>query len=381
MKPALLDPFRLGAMKLPNRIVMPPMTRARAAGGGVPTPLMAEYYRQRASAGLIVTEGMQISPEGQGYAWTPGIHTPEQVRGWKEVTAAVHDAGGRIFAQLWHVGRLSHVSLQPGGAAPLAPSALVAEGVQVFIDPDRLGAAAAQGRKVQHSAPRALETEEVQDLVRQFARAADKAIAAGFDGVELHGANGYLINQFIDSGANLRTDRYGGSLAKRLRFLDEVARAVAATVGPERVGLRLSPLTTAQGAVDDTPQATYLAAARLMEDIGIAYLHIAEADWDDAPPMPAAFKEALRIVYSGAMIYSGHYDRERAEQAIARGWADLVGFGRPFIANPDLPRRLQSGALLNAGDPARYFGGGARGYVDYPALDAGCAAAGPRNGS
>lgn len=366
MNATLFDSFRLGELALPNRIVMPPMTRARAGAAGVPTALMAEYYRQRATAGLIITEGTQISPEGQGYAWTPGIHTPEQVRGWQEVTTAVHAAGGRIFAQLWHVGRLSHVSLQPGGAAPLAPSALLAEGVQVFIDPDRLGAEAAQGRKVRHSAPRALETGEIEDIVGQFAQAARNAIAAGFDGVELHGANGYLIEQFIDSGSNQRRDRYGGSLANRLRFLQEVAQAVVTAIGPERVGVRLSPLTSLQGAVDDTPQATYLAAARLLDDIGVAYLHIAEADWDDAPPMPPAFKEALRLVYGGAMIYSGHYDRARAEEALARGWADLVGFGRPFIANPDLPRRLQSGASLQEGDPATYFGGGARGYIDYP---------------
>ncbi|MBQ5949090.1 alkene reductase [Massilia sp. ST3] len=370
MSTRLFEQSSLGGMILPNRIVMPPMTRARAAEGGVPTPLMAEYYRQRASAGLIITEGTQVSPEGQGYAWTPGIHSAEQVQGWRAVTAAVHGMGGRIFAQLWHVGRLSHVSLQPGGAAPLAPSALVADGVEVFIDPDRLGAAAAQGRKVQHSPPRALAAGEIKDIVRQFAMAAANAMAAGFDGVELHAANGYLINQFIDSGANLRTDCYGGTLANRLRFLAEVTRAVAAVTGAERVGVRFSPLTTAQGAVDDTPESTYLAAARLMDDIGVAYLHITEADWDDAPLMPAAFKEALRMVFAGAMIYSGHYDRTRAEHAIGQGWADLVGFGRPFIANPDLPRRLRTGAALNMGDPSRYFGGAARGYVDYPPLAA-----------
>jgi N-ethylmaleimide reductase len=367
MSPGLFDPFPLGGLALPNRIVMPPMTRARSAAGGVPTPLMAEYYGQRASAGLIVTEGTQISPAGQGYAWTPGLHTPAQVQGWQGVTAAVHEAGGRIFAQLWHVGRLSHVSLQPGGAAPLAPSALVADGVQVFIDPQGLGARAAQGKKAQHSPPRALETAEVAQLVREFADAARLALEAGFDGVELHAANGYLINQFIDSGANLRTDRYGGSLRNRLRFLTEVTQAVAAVTGPGRVGVRLSPLTTLQGAVDATPQATYVAAARLLDQIGVAYLHIAEADWDDAPAMPPAFKEALRLVYSGAMIYSGHYDRGRADEALAQGWADLIGFGRPFIANPDLPHRLLTGAALNGGDPARYFGGDERGYVDYPA--------------
>lgn len=368
MKSTLFEPFNLGTLRLPNRIVMPPMTRARAAAGGVPTRLMAEYYSQRASAGLIITEGTQISPQGQGYAWTPGIHTPEQIQGWKEVSAAVHDAGGRIFAQLWHVGRLSHVSLQPGGMAPVAPSALVAEGVQVFIDPDGLGTTATGGRKVQHSSPRALDTAEVKEVVHQFAVAAENAMVAGFDGVELHGANGYLINQFIDSGSNLRTDQYGGSLGNRLRFLTEVTCAVTAAVGKERVGMRFSPLTTQQGAIDDTPQASYVAAAKLMNDIGIAYLHIAEADWDDAPIMPPAFKEALRLVFSGGMIYSGHYDLDRANEAIARGWADLIGFGRPFIANPDLPHRLKSGAVLNAGDSSRYFGGNALGYVDYPFL-------------
>ena len=369
MTQMLFEPFALSGLLLPNRIVMPPMTRARAAAGQVPTDLMAKYYAQRASAGLIITEGTQISAQGQGYAWTPGIHTSQQVDGWKNVTAAVHRAGGRIFAQLWHVGRLSHVSLQPGGVAPVAPSALVADGVQVFIDPDRLGAAAGQGQKVQHSAPRALGTAEIKELVHQFAVAAANAMAAGFDGVELHGANGYLINQFIDSGTNQRTDDYGGTLSNRLRFLDEVARAVIAICGSDRVGVRFSPLTTAQGAIDDTPQATYLAAAKLMDELKVAYIHIAEADWDDAPVMPAVFKEALRLVYSGATIYSGHYDRNRAEEAIKKGWADMIGFGRPFIANPDLPRRLRTGAALNPGDAATYFGGNARGYIDYSCLD------------
>jgi N-ethylmaleimide reductase len=368
MSTRLFDSFALGDLALPNRIVMPPMTRARAAIGGIPTMLMAEYYGQRASAGLIVTEGAQVSPSGQGYAWTPGLHTPAQVEGWKHVTAAVRAAGGRIFAQLWHVGRLSHVSLQPGGRAPVAPSALIADGVQVFIDPDGLGAGAASGQKVQHSPPRALETAEAAQIVREFADAARQALDAGFDGVELHAANGYLINQFIDSGTNLRTDHYGGTLRNRLRFLAEVTEAVSAVTGPGRVGVRISPLTTLQGAVDATPQATYVVAARMLDALGTAYLHIAEADWDDAPPMPPAFKEALRLVYSGAIIYSGHYDLGRAGEALTKGWADLIGFGRPFIANPDLPLRLRTGAALNTGDPARYFGGDARGYTDYPAL-------------
>ncbi len=323
----LFSPYALGHLTLPNRIVMPPMTRSRAASGEVATALMAEYYSQRAGAGLIVSEGTQISRQGQGYAWTPGIHSAEQVAGWRQVTDAVHAAGGRIFAQLWHVGRVSHTSLQPGNAAPVSSSALVAEGVKVFVDPQGRGAQAGGGEMVQHSAPRALAVEEIREIVADYAQAARNALDAGFDGVELHGANGYLINQFIDSQANARNDQYGGSLENRLRFLREVAEAVTAVVGRERIGVRLAPLTTLQGAVDDTPQATYLAAARLLDEIGVAYIHIAEADWEDAPAMPAAFKEALRIVYRGSLIYSGMYTKARAEEALARGWADLVGFG------------------------------------------------------
>ncbi|WMJ69630.1 alkene reductase [Stenotrophomonas sp. 24(2023)] len=366
----LFTPYRLGALQLPNRIVMPPMTRSRAAEGNVATAQAATYYAQRASAGLIVSEGTQISPQGQGYAWTPGIHSPEQVAGWRQVTDAVHAAGGRIYAQLWHVGRVSHVALQPGNAAPVSSSALVAEGVKVFVDPTGAGPTAGVGEMLQHSAPRALREDEIPGIVADYAQATRNALAAGFDGVELHGANGYLINQFIDSQANQRTDGYGGPLQNRLRFLREVVQAVVAVAGAERVGVRLAPLTTLQGAVDDTPQATYLAAAHLLGQLGVGYLHIAEADWEDAPVMPVAFKEALRLVYPGTLIYAGKYSVERAEEALAKGWADLIGFGRPFIANPDLPERLRSGAALNAPDRATYFGGGAAGYTDYPALEA-----------
>lgn len=370
----LFTPYRLGSLHLPNRIVMPPMTRSRAAAGNVATPLMAAYYAQRASAGLIVSEGTQISPQGQGYAWTPGIHSRAQVAGWRGVTDAVHAAGGRIFAQLWHVGRLSHVSLQPGGAAPVSSSALLAEGVKVFIDPDGRGPQAGAGEMVQHSMPRALALEEIPGIVRDYATAAANALEAGFDGVELHGANGYLINQFIDSRANARTDAYGGSLPNRLRFLREVSEAVAAVTGPGRLGVRLAPLTTLNGAVDDTPQATYLAAAKVLDDIGAAYIHIAEADWEDAPEMPAAFKEALRLIYGGTLIYAGKYTLERAEEALRKNWADLIGFGRPFIANPDLPERLRNGWALNVPDASRFFGGGAAGYTDYPPAPGGGAA-------
>lgn len=362
----LFTPYRLGKLELPNRIVMPPMTRSRAANGNVPTALMAEYYAQRASAGLIVTEGTQISQQGQGYAWTPGIHSLEQVAGWRRVTDAVHAAGGRIFAQLWHVGRISHVSLQPGGEAPVSSSPLIAKGVKVFIDPEGKGPQAGVGEMVQHSAPRALSETEIAQVVRDFAAATHNAVDAGFDGVELHGANGYLINQFIDSQANTRTDGYGGSLSNRLRFLREVAQAVIAVAGSERVGVRLAPLTTLQGAVDDTPQATYLGAAKLLDGLGVAYLHIAEADWEDAPDMPAAFKEALRQIYRGTLIYAGKYTLERADTALRNGWADLIGLGRPFIANPDLPSRLRNGWPLAEPDGSRFFGGAAAGYTDYP---------------
>lgn len=365
----LFTPYRMGALTLPNRIVMPPMTRSRAADGNVATPLMAQYYAQRASAGLIVSEGTQISQQGQGYAWTPGIHDEAQIAGWRGVTDAVHAAGGRIVAQLWHVGRVSHTALQPGGAAPVSASALLAPGVKVFVDPQGRGPQGGVGEMVQHSMLRALAIEEIPGIVRDYAQAARNAIAAGFDGIELHGANGYLINQFIDSQANQRTDGYGGSLPNRLRFLREVVEAVAEAIGAERVGVRLAPLTTLQGAVDDTPQATYLAAAHVLDSIGVGYLHIAEADWEDAPVMPEAFKEALRLLYRGTLIYAGKYTVERAEEALTKGWADLIAFGRPFIANPDLPARLQQGMALNPADKARFFGGGAEGFTDYPVAE------------
>lgn len=364
----LFDKYSLNSLALNNRIVMSPMTRSRAGAGEVATDLMAEYYAQRASAGLIISEGTQISQQGQGYAWTPGIYTAEQVAGWKKVTDAVHRAGGKIFAQLWHVGRVSHTVLQPRNAAPVSSSALLAEGVKVFVDVEGRGPESGVGEMVQHSMPRALRVDEIPGIINDYANAARNAVAAGFDGIELHGANGYLINQFIDSQSNLRADQYGGSLQNRLRFMQEVVAAVSAAIGKERVGIRLAPLTTLMGSRDDTPEATYLAAASLLNEAGIAYIHIAEADWEDAPVMPAAFKEALRIIFHGTLIYAGKYNRERAEEALAKGWADLIGFGRPFIANPDLPYRLENNLALNEPKRETFFGGGAEGYVDYPAL-------------
>lgn len=363
----LFDHYALNALPLKNRIVMPPMTRSRAGAGDVATDMMADYYAQRASAGLIISEGTQISQQGQGYAWTPGIYSDTQIAGWKKVTDAVHKAGGKIFAQLWHVGRVSHTVLQPGGAVPVSSSAIQAPGVKVFVDVKGRGPENGVGEMVQHDMPRALTLEEIPAIVNDYAQAARNAIAAGFDGIELHGANGYLINQFIDSQANLRDDEYGGSLQNRLRFMREVVTAVSAAIGKERVGIRLAPLTTLMGSKDDTPEATYLAAASVLNELGIAYIHIAEADWEDAPVMPAAFKEALRIIFHGALIYSGKYTKARAEEALANGWADLIGFGRPFIANPDLPHRLKNDLPLNAPIKETFFGGGKEGYLDYPA--------------
>lgn len=366
----LFESYPLGHLSLKNRIVMPPMTRSRAATNEVATALMADYYSQRAGAGLIISEGTQISRQGQGYAWTPGMFTKEQIAGWKQVTDAVHQQGGLMFAQLWHVGRVSHISLQEKGQSPVAPSAILAEGVKVFLDPEGKGPGNGAGEMVQHSMPRELSIPEIQDIIRDYVQAAKNAIEAGFDGVELHGANGYLIEQFIDSQTNLRTDDYGGSLEKRLRFLKEVTTAVADAIGKERVGVRQAPLTTLMGAQDDTPEETYLAAASILNEIGIAYIHIAEADWDNAPVMPVAFKEAYRAAFKGTLIYAGKYTKARAEEALEKGWADLIAFGRPFIANPDLPYRLEHDLPLNAGKPANYFGGGAEGYTDYPTATA-----------
>lgn len=356
----------LGPLTLHNRLVMPPLTRSRAGTGNVPTALMAQYYAQRASAGLIISEGTQISPQGQGYAWTPGIHSPEQIAGWKQVTDAVHAAGGRIFAQLWHVGRVSHSSLQPDGASPVSASAISAEGVKVFVDPAGTGPQAGVGEMIQTSTPRALETAEIADIVADYATATANALQAGFDGVEIHAANGYLINQFIDSQSNARTDSYGGTLPRRLRFLREVTEAVIGVAGADRVGVRLAPLTTLNGTVDDTPQATYLAAAKVLAELDVAYLHIAEVDWADAPQMPLAFKQAIRMIFPNTLIYAGLYDTAKAQEALQGGWADLIGMGRAFIANPDLPHRLQHGLPLNPLDSATLFGGGAQGYTDYP---------------
>ena len=325
----LLESFQFGDLKLKNRVVMPPMTRSRAVQpGDIPAEMMVKYYSDRANAGLIISEGTQISPIGKGYAFTPGIYSKEQIEGWKKITDAVHKKGGLMFAQLWHVGRISHPD-NNGGLQPVSSSAIQAEGVKTFIPPADL---------IQTPVPRALSIEEIKSTVADFKQAGANALEAGFDGVEVHAANGYLINQFIDSGANSRTDEYGGSLENRLRFLKEVVVALKESVPAKKIGIRLAPLTTLNGCEDANPEETYLAAARLLNDLGLGYIHIAEADWDDAPLMPIEFKKKLRDAFSGVIIYAGKYDQKRAEEAIESGFVDLIAFGRPFVANPDLNR-------------------------------------------
>ena len=353
----LFTPFQLGPYELRNRLVMAPMTRSRAGEGNVPGELAVEYYAQRAGAGLIVTEGTQVSPQGVGYTSTPGMHSAEQVAGWRRITDAVHDRGGRIFAQLWHVGRVSHPSFH-GGELPVAPSAIGFEG-QVFTY---------QGLRP-FVTPRALETEEIPGVVAQFAAAAERAYEAGFDGVELHGANGYLIDQFLRDGSNHRRDAYGGTIQNRVRFLAEATRAVVDVWGGDRVGVRLSPRNPFNGMSDSDPVATFSYAAYALNGLGLAYLHVSEPVAGPMAQPGERVTPALRAVFRGPLIVNGGYDAESGNAAIARGEGDLVAYGVPFLANPDLPRRLREGEPLNAPDRDTFYTGGERGYTDYPTLD------------
>lgn len=356
----LFRPLQLGPLALPSRIVMAPMTRARSSQpGDVPNALMAQYYAQRASAGLIVTEATQISPQGQGYSFTPGIYSDAQVAGWSRVTDAVHTAGGRIVLQLWHVGRMSHASFHADGL-PVAPSAIAPQ-AQVWV-----AGADGVGRMVDSPVPRALSVQDIAGVVSDFRRAAANAMRAGFDGVEIHGANGYLIDQFLRTTSNHRTDAYtGATLEGRTRFALEVAAAVASEAGAERTGMRLAPFITQRGMGCPEIIPTILHLARQLDATGLAYLHLVEADWADAPQIPDAFRTALRQAYQGRLIVAGGYDAARANQVLSDGLADLVAFGRSFIANPDLPRRLAGGLPLAAFDAKALFGGDARGYSDY----------------
>ena len=361
---SLFEPYTLGDITLSNRIVMAPLTRNRASPGQVPNDLMVEYYRQRANpatgAGLIVPEASQICPEGQGYLDTPGIHNTAQVAGWRRVTDAVHREGGRIVIQLWHVGRISHVSLQPGGQAPVSSTAKQAQ-CKTYI----------AGGFADVSAPRALRTEEIPGVVAQYRRAAELAMEAGFDGVEVHGANGYLIDQFLRDSINDRGDAYGGSIENRSRFLLEVMRAVTGAIGGGRTGLRLSPLTPSNDAgIDSQAQALYDHVMTQLAPLKLAFLHVVEGATGGPRDVAPFDYAALRAKFPGAWMVNNGYSRAMALAAVEGGETDLVAFGRPFIANPDLGRRLREDAAWAALDPATLYGGGAAGYTDYPTLDA-----------
>jgi N-ethylmaleimide reductase len=365
--PSLFEPVQAGDLRLANRIAMAPLTRNRAPDA-IPTPLMATYYTQRASAGLLITEATAISPQGQGYADVPGLYGTEQLDGWKRVTHAVHAEGGKIVVQLWHVGRVSHTDLQPGNAAPVAPSAirahtktvLIKNGVPTFTDT---------------SMPRALDLDELPGIVQDFRHAARNAIACGFDGVEIHGANGYLLDQFLKTGANQRTDDYGGCIKNRARLTLEVVRAIVDDIGGGRTGIRLSPVTPANDIVDDNPQQLFDYLLAQLAPLGLAYVHTIEGatggprELSDRPFDYAGLKDVYRKAGGkGAWMVNNGYDRALAQAAVATGAADIVAFGRPFIANPDLVARLEKNAPLNQPDQTTFYGGGAAGYTDYPTL-------------
>lgn len=368
----LFTPVQAGALSLASRVAMAPLTRNRAPGA-LPHARMVAYYRQRANpqtgAGLIVTEATAISHQGQGYADVPGIWSQAQVQGWRAVTDAVHAEGGRIVVQLWHVGRVSHTSLQPGGAAPVAPSAIAAKTKTVLL-------VDGQAQFVETSMPRALALEELPGIVQDYRRAAANALAAGFDGVEVHAANGYLIDQFLRRGSNQRSDAYGGSLENRARFLSEVMQAVAAEIGGARTGIRLSPVTPANDASDDAPQPLFEHVVRALAPLGLAYVHVIEGatggdrahQQGPAPFDYAALRQAYRQAGGhGAWMVNNGYDLALANQSLQDG-ADIVAFGRPFIANPDLGARLRQGGPFNTLDRATLYGGGDAGYLDYPTL-------------
>jgi len=368
-KERLFQPVQLGRYTLPYRIVMAPLTRSRAhQPGNTPSLLNALYYAQRASAALIVSEATQVSMQGQGYAWTPGIHSREQIDGWRNVTNAVHEAGGLIFMQLWHVGRISHPALQPDNMLPVAPSAIKPSG-EAFIE-NKNG----KGEMVPFVAPRALQIEEMPYIVRQYVRGAKNALISGFDGVEIHGANGYLLDQFINSHTNRRNDEYGGSVENRARLLLEIVDAVIEIWGADRVGVRLSPLGTFNDISDDDPEATFGYIAEKLNDYQLAYLHVinpaAAALENGAAPDPAALRmlNLLREKFHGTLILAGGFDRDTAEAWLQQDKADLIAFGRKFLANPDLPERFRTHAYLNAADQSTFYGGSAEGYTDYTSL-------------
>ncbi|MDQ6619274.1 MAG: alkene reductase [Pseudomonadota bacterium] len=355
----VFSPYTMGSLELRNRMVMAPLTRSRAQPGNIPSSMAATYYGQRAGAGMIITEATQAGPGGQGYIATPGIYSDAQVQAWKEVTDAVHQRGGLIFVQLWHVGRISHPDFR-GGELPVAPSALAPRGVQTYTS---------DGLK-DIAAPRALETAEIPAIVEEFAQAARNAQAAGFDGVEVHGANGYLLDQFLEDGTNERTDHYGGSVDNRARLLFEVLGAVTGVCGSDRVGVRLSPGGTFNDMCDCHPQQTFAHVARRLGTLDLAYLHLIEPPQQQAErPQPDLSARFFRPLYPGTLICAGGYTHDRANAVLQAGDADLVAFGQLFLANPDLVERFRLRAPLNKPEPKTFYGGDARGYIDYPTLE------------
>ncbi len=354
---SLFNPYELGSLKLSNRIVLAPLTRNRARAGFVPSELASTYYSQRASAGLLIAEATQVSRQGQGYQDTPGIYTQAQVDGWRAVTDAVHEKNGRIFLQLWHVGRVSHVSLQENGASPVAPSAIRAE-TKTFVS----------NEFVPVSEPRALSLDELPGIVEDFRQAAANAIAAGFDGVEIHAANGYLLDQFLKDSANVRDDAYGGSIKNRARLALEVAAAVVKEVGAERTGIRISPVSPANDISSSDPQAQFDYLVAQLDALELVYLHVVEGATGGPRDVAPFDFDALRQKFRNTYIANNGYDLELANARLAEGKADLFAFGRPFIANPDLVERLRTGAPLADLDQTTLYGGGAEGYIDYPAL-------------
>jgi len=352
---SLYDPIFLGDLKLGNRVFMAPLTRNRATANGVPGRWASTYYSQRASAGLIISEATQVSPMGKGYINTPGIHSEEQIAGWKQVVDAVHRSGGRIFLQLWHVGRISHSSLLPGNASPLAPSALRADAQTVV-----------ESGFVDVSQPKALALTEISHTVVDYLRGAANAKAAGFDGVEIHAANGYLIDQFLRSRSNVRTDTYGGSAANRTRFLGEVVEAVLNIWDPNCVGVRISPLGVFNDMGDANPEETFECVVDVLNGYRPGYLHVVEDTIDEASPVAADFFRRLRSAWKGIYVANGGYDAERGERAVSDGSADAVAYGRLFISNPDLPTRLSRGRSMSVPDTKSFYGGDERGYIDYP---------------
>jgi N-ethylmaleimide reductase len=353
----LFEPTKLGPLTLPNRLVMAPLTRNRALAGLVPNPLAVEYYGQRASAGLLVSEATQVSQQGQGYQDTPGIYSKEQVAGWRKVTERVHERGGRIFLQLWHVGRISHVSLQENNQAPVAPSAIRAKG-KTFVG----------GTFADVSEPRALSLQEIPGIIESFRKGAANALAAGFDGVEVHGANGYLLEQFAKDGTNKRTDAYGGGIENRAKLMLEVAKAVTAEAGAERTGIRISPVTPANDISDSNPQPLYEYIVDQLSAQKLVYIHVVEGATGGPRDIAPFDYGSLRKRFAGAYIANNGYDFDLANKVLTANEADLIAFGKPFLANPDLVERLQRRAPLNAPDKATFYGGGAKGYTDYPVL-------------